>query len=303
VSGGQTCALATHLIVAEKFDVAVVLRRLLPAGFCIVLRPTIAARLTRAKKRLAAAGAPYRVPDRDQLPDRLATAADVVYLAFTAGYAPGSGLDVVRVALAGEAIRLTRLLRELLPGEPIPDLLLALMLLQHSRRDARTDDAGLPVVLPDQDRGRWRAEEIDEALAVLAPYVTGAPVGRTGGYLLQALIAAEHAIAATAEQTRWDRIAGYYAELETLTSSPVVRLNHAVAVAEAEGVAAGLRMLDGLDARLPHNHRLPAVRAELLVRAGDEPAAQAAYQLAIGLCGNDAERAYLQARLARVRPT
>jgi RNA polymerase sigma factor (sigma-70 family) len=235
----------------------------------LVSSSAMAARLTRAKRKLAASGAPFRVPEPAERADRLAPVAAVVHLTFTAGYAPGSGPDVVRVELAGEAVRLTRLLRVLLPQEETIDVLLALMLLQHSRRDARVGPDGLPVLLPDQDRSRWRHDEIAEGLEVLAPHVSTVPTGQTGVYLLQALIAAEHAVAPTSAATRWDRVAGYYAELEALAPSPAIRLGRAVAVAEAQGPEAGLVVMDGLDAAMPHSHRVPAVRAELLARAGD----------------------------------
>lgn len=164
------------------------------------------------------------------------------------------------------------------------------MLLQHSRRDARLLDGRL-VLLPDQDRSRWRYDEIAEAIGLLTQWVS-AP---STPYLLEALIAAEHAIAPTAAATDWSRIAGWYAELEDLTGSPVVRLNRAVAVAEADGPEAGLRLLDGLD--LP-GHRLPGVRAELLSRAGRTAEARDTYDVAIGLCGNDVERTHLEDRRA-----
>ena len=165
------------------------------------------------------------------------------------------------------------------------------MLLQHSRRDARVVDGRL-VLLPDQDRSRWYATEIDQALDLLRPWV-GAP---PSPYLLQALIAAEHAIAPTAADTAWDRIVLRYAELESLTGSPVVRLNRAVAVAEASGPDAGLALLDGLV--LP-GHRLPAARAELLARCGRIDDAETSYDEAIGRCSNLAERAHLIERRAR----
>lgn len=267
------------------------------ARLFLVPEPTMAARLTRAKRRLAATGAPFALPPDGPTRDaRVGVVTSVAYLAFTAGYAPGSGPDVTRTALAGEAIRLTRVLREVLPGQPALDALLALMLLQHSRRDARVGPDGLPVLLPDQDRGRWRHDEIAEALGLLEPLASRHVDGVAGEYLLQALIAAEHAIAPTAGDTQWHRIAARYAELEELTGSPVVRLNRAVAVAESEGPAAGLALLDGLEDHLPHSHRLPAVRAELLSRAGDREGAHAAYGAALELCGNDAERALLEAR-------
>jgi RNA polymerase sigma-70 factor (ECF subfamily) len=198
--------------------------------------------------------------------------------------------------VAGEAIRLTRVLCELLPREPMLEALLALMLLQHSRRDARIDSAGLPVLLPDQDRSLWHADEIAEGLELLAPLATAHLDGLAAEYQLQALIAAEHGIARSAADTRWDRIAERYAELEALTGSPVVRLNRAVAVAEVTGPRAGLALLEGLDERLPLSHRLPAVRAELLARAGDSRGADAAYGVAIERCANDAERTLLSER-------
>lgn len=250
---------------------------------------TMAARLTRARKRLA--GERFAVPSAAELPERVAAVADVAYLAFTAGYAPGSGPDVVRTELAGEGIRLVRVLRAVLPYDDAElTALLALMLLQHSRRDARVRD-GVLVLLPDQDRSRWRHDEIEEGLALLRP-LTGAPASP---YLLQALIAAEHAIAPTAAATAWDRIVQRYDELLSLADSPVVRLNRAVAVAEAEGPRAGLDALTGVAMR---GHRLPAVRAELLARAGDDDAARTAYETAIALCGNEAEREHLRRRLA-----
>jgi predicted RNA polymerase sigma factor len=262
------------------------------ARLFLVSTPTMAARLTRARKRLA--GERFEIPSDAELPDRIALVSEVAYLAFTAGYAPGSGADVVRPELAGEAIRLVRVVRELLPGRAELDALLALMLLQHSRRDARVRDGRL-VLLPDQDRTRWHQDEIDEALALLAPrrHDPAAP------YLLQALIAAEHAIAPAAVLTDWPRIADRYAELDALTGSPVVRLNRAVAVAEADGPLAGLALLDGV--RLA-GHRLPAARAELLVRAGRTAEALAAYDDALARCDNDAERDHLLRRRRAASP-
>lgn len=262
------------------------------ARLFLVSTPTMAARLTRARKKLA--GESFTIPA--DLSPRVAVVADVAYLAFTTGYAPGSGSDVVREEVAGEAIRLVRVLRAVLPyDEPELDALLALMLLQHSRRDARVAD-GRPVLLPDQDRTRWHTTEIGEGLDLLRPWLDAPP----SPYLLQALIAAEHAVAPTASATAWDRIAARYQELEDLTGSPVVRLNRAVAVAEASGPADGLALLDGL--ALP-GHRLPAVRAELLARLGRVAEASTAYDEAIGRCSNLAERAHLiERRLSLPRP-
>ena len=279
--------LCSHPVLAPDAAAALTLRLVLGvsteqiARLFLVPQPTMAARLTRARKRLA--GERFEIPD--DLKDRVPGLAAVIYLAFTNGYLPGRSPE-----LAPEAIRLARIGRELLPQEKTLDALLALMLLQHSRRDARLPDGDV-VLLPDQDRSLWQTDEIDEALELLRPLVH-APAE---AYLLQALIAAEHAIAPTAEQTDWPRIASRYAELEELTGSPVVRLNRAVAVAEADGPLAGLAMLDGLE--LP-GHRLPGVRAELLSRAGQTGDARAAYDLAIGLCDNDAERSALERRRA-----
>ena len=261
----------------------------------------MAARLTRAKRKLVVAGVRFAVPEERALGDRFGSVVAVIYLAFTAGYAPGSGLDATRVELAGEAIRLARLLRTLLP-RPELDALLALMLLQHSRRDARTDAADQLVLLPDQDRSVWRQDEIAEGLALLDASRTSDAENGGDQFRLQAMIAAEHATAATADQTRWDRIAGYYAELERQTRSPVVRLNRAVAVAEAWGPAAGLELLDGLDEELPRSHRLPAVRARFLADLGRTAEARREYETALERCGNHAEASHLRHRLAELVP-
>lgn len=268
------------------------------ARLFLVPEPTMAARLTRARKRLAAEGANFGIPSATDLPDRLAVVGQVAYLAFTAGYAPGSGPDLLRADLAGEAVRLAGVVHHLLPDQPLPTALLALMLLQHSRRDARIAADGRLVLLPDQDRTRWRTDEIATALDLLAPLVNADLQGEARSYLLQALIAAEHATAARAEDTDWTRIAALYAELETHTRSPVVRLNRAVAVAEASGPEAGLSLLEGLDGALPGGHRLPAARAELLLRAGRRHEATREFEVAISRCANDVERAHLERRQA-----
>jgi RNA polymerase sigma factor (sigma-70 family) len=255
--------------------------------------PTMAARLTRSRKKLA--GARFAVPTGADLVERVGVVAEIAYLAFTAGYAPGSGPDVVRTELAGEAIRLVRVLRTLLPYDDSElAVLQALMLLQHSRRDARVADGAL-VLLPDQDRSRWHHDEINEALDLLRPLTSAPPTP----YLLQALIAAEHAIAATAADTAWERIVARYDELLALRDTPVVRLGRAIAVAEADGPEAGLTELAGV--ALP-GHRLPAARAELQARLGDHVSARASYDNAIALCANDAERTHLIGRRAALPP-
>lgn len=261
------------------------------ARLFLVRTSTMAARLTRARRSLA--GESFTLPPRDQLEVRLGAVADIAYLAFTAGYAAGSGTDLLRSDVAAEAIRLVRVVRTVVAAPPSElDALLALMLLQHSRRDARAARGRL-VLLPDQDRRRWHHDEIAEALALLEPLVHDPPAP----YLLQALIAAEHAIAPCAGQTDWRRIVTRYDELLGLADSPVVRLNRAVAVGEADGPLAGLAALDGCAAA---GHRFHGVRAALLARAGLVTEAAAAYDLAVGSCANDVERAHLVERRAQV---
>jgi RNA polymerase sigma-70 factor, ECF subfamily len=267
----------------------------------LVSEPTMAARLTRAKKKIAAASIPYRVPTKPELPARLTGVLAVLYLIFTEGHSASSGDALVRRGMCEEAIRLTRVVVELLPDESDPLALLALLLLHHSRRDARADDAGELVRLPDQDRARWHQPEIAEGLALLER------AARLGGqstpYLLQAAIAAEHVSAQRAADTDWRAISVLYERLERLTDSPVVRLNRAVAVAEADGPATALALLDDLDERLPRYHLLPAIRADLLRRMGRATAAREEYARALDLAGSSPERAYLARRIAELDPT
>ena len=258
------------------------------ARLFLVPTATMAARLTRARRKLA--GESFVVPGPGELDARLAVAADVAYLAFTAGYAPASGADAVRPDLTAEAIRLVRVLREVAPDHHELDALLALELFQHSRRATRVRD-GEVVVLADQDRTHWDQDAIGEAIDLLTPLVD-APASR---WLLEALIASTHAVARSAQDTDWSRIAGLYGELEELTGSPVVRLNRAVAVAEADGALAGLALLEGLD--LP-GHRLPGTRAELLRRADREDEAQEQFAVAVALCDNELEKQHLVRRAA-----
>ncbi len=295
--------MCTHPALATESASALALRLVLGVGthdiarLFLVTEPTMAARLTRAKKKVVAAGIPFAVPSADVLPERLETVAQTAYLAFTAGYAPGSGPDLLRAELAGEAIRLVRVVRALRPAEATLLALLALMLLQHSRRDARVGAGGTLVLLPDQDRTRWRRDEIDEAQTLLADPVLARPITPlAASYAVQARIAAEHATATSAEQTRWDRIVGHYDLLLELSPSPSARLARAVAVAEADGSSAGLEALAGIE--IPGSHRVDAVRAELLTRSGDLPAARAAYDAAIARCRNDAELEHLVAKRA-----
>ena len=259
---------------------------------------TMAARITRAKKRIVGAGIPFGVPDASALPDRLDTVAHTAYLAFTAGYSPGSGPDLLRADLAGEAVRLGRTVLGLRPDEPVLVALLALMLFQHSRRDARVVDGQL-VLLADQDRRQWHDEEIDEARRLLDHPSLREPISaQAAAYALQARIAAEHALAVTPEETRWHRIVGLYDLLLELTPTPAARLARAGAVGEDRGPVAGLAALEGVE--IPASHRPAAVRAELLSRAGDVDAARAAYDQAIVACRNDVERTFLLGRRAEL---
>ena len=271
------------------------------ARLFLVPEPTVAARITRGKRKIVAAGIPFGVPDAAALPERLEVVAQVAYLAFTAGYAPGRGPELLRADLSGEAVRLVRVTAAMRPDEPVLRALLALLLLQHSRRDARVAPDGSLVLLPDQDRTRWHHAEVAEALDLLRgmPAPLASPLAES--YRLQALVAAEHATAATASDTRWDRVCEHYAALVALNPSPAARLAAAVALAERDGPRAGLAALDGLDAELPRSHRLPAVRGELLARAGERAAAVSALDVAIGRCENDVEREHLLRRREELR--
>ncbi len=298
--------LACHPALAPQSQAALALRLVLGvptpeiARLFLLPEPTMAARITRAKKKIATAGLPFAMPGPEAMQARVDVVVQTIYLCFTAGYAPGFGDAVVRADLAGEAIRLARLLLTLLATRgPVPAgvvALLALMLLQHARRDARTGDDGTIVLLADQDRMRWHHDEIEEGLALLAQLRP--TVGRAEELRLQARIASRHAVAVHVDDTDWPAIASDYLALERLSGSPVVRLNRAVAVAEADGPRAGLALLDGLDDQLPLSHRLPAVRGELLARAGEVAAAREQLALAVDRCHHDAELTHLRARLA-----
>lgn len=260
------------------------------ARLFLVPEATMSARLTRAKRKMAVAGIPLRTPDAAELPGRLDLVLRVVYLLFTEGYRATAGPDLVRPEAAAEAIRLGYLLGELMPDEERIVALLALMILQHARRDARVDEAGALVTLPGQDRSRWRHDEIRRGLELVGRL--GPPVS---DYHLEALIAAEHARGAGAD---WVRIAELYAEYDRRSPSPAVRLNRAVAVAEAGSPEAGLELLAGLDRGLPGNHLLPAVRGELLLRLGRRKEAGEAFAEAGELARTDVERRHLAGRRA-----
>jgi RNA polymerase sigma-70 factor, ECF subfamily len=267
------------------------------AAAFLVPPATMAQRLVRAKTKIRAARIPYRIPPDELLADRVLAVLAVVYLTFTEGYAATSGDVVIRRELCHEAIRLARLLAGLLPNRGDVMGLLALMLLQDSRRDARVDANGDIVLLEEQDRGLWDKVEIEEGLSLVPLALRSAP---PSAYAVEAAIAAVHAKAATKESTDWTEIAALYGVLARVSPSAVVELNRAVAIAMAEGPAAGLALLDDLVSSgwLTDNHLLPAARADLLSRLGRTPEARAAYQLALSLVSNAAERRLLTRKLA-----
>jgi RNA polymerase sigma-70 factor (ECF subfamily) len=259
--------------------------------------PTMAKRLVRAKQKIATAGIPYRVPPAHLLPERTSAVLGVLYLLFNEGYSATAGADLVRQNLSAEAIRLGRVLTRLMPGEPEATGLLALMLLHDARRTARLDARGDLVTLEDQDRGQWDAAEISEGVSLLGGVLR---LGRPGPYQVQAAIAACHATAPTADRTDWPQIAALYRALAEFLPTPVVELNYAVAVGMADGPAAGLPLVEALEAsgKLAGYHLLPATRADLLRRLGRSREAAAAYREALELTSTDAERRYLGRRLA-----
>ncbi|MGH9667319.1 MAG: RNA polymerase sigma factor [Bryobacteraceae bacterium] len=267
----------------------------------LVPTATMAQRLVRAKRKIRDAGIPYKVPDTNEMPERLDAVLTTIYLIFNEGYAATRQGPLVRTDLCAEAIRLGRLVRTLTAPRPPAEAtgLLALMLLHDARRDARLDEAGDIIVLEEQDRRRWDQGQIGEAL----PLVEEARQGGAGPFAVQAAIAAEHCRAARAEDTDWPQILRLYSLLERLHPSPVVSLNRAVAVAMVDGPRAALALLDALGAAgdLNDYHLLHSARADLLRRAGSSEEAAKSYAKALALVTNDSERRFLERRLSEVQ--
>lgn len=296
---------ACHPVLGVEARVALTLRLLgglttdeIARAF-LASEPTIAQRIVRAKRALADAHVPFELPPAPEFAERLASVLEVIYLIFNEGYAATAGDDWMRPSLCEEALRLGRILAELAPSEAEVHGLVALMELQASRLPARTGRTGEPVLLLDQDRARWDRLLLGRGLAALSrgeELAGDAP----GPYLLQAAIAACHARAATAEATDWGRIASLYGELVELVPSPVIELNRAMAVAMAEGPAAGLAIADALrdEPQLARYHLLPSVRGDLLAKLGRHDEARAELQRAAALTRNTRER---EALLARAR--
>jgi RNA polymerase sigma-70 factor (ECF subfamily) len=296
-----------HPALASEAQVALTLHTLgglstpeIASAFLIAV-PSMAQRLTRAKRKIKEAGIPYRVPPDHLLPERLTTVLTVIYLIFNEGYAASVGEALIRRDLCAEAIRLGRVLVDLMPDEAEAAGLLALMLLHDSRREARVGPADELIVLEEQDRSRWNRVEIEEGLAILERVLRWK---QPGPYQLQAAISALHAQAKRPEETDWPQIAALYDRLLLINPSPVVALNRAVAVAMADGPEAGLRLLDSLEAEeaLHGYHYLPAAQADLLRRAGRLTEARQAYIKALELVGNKAERRFLERRLIALEP-
>jgi predicted RNA polymerase sigma factor len=267
------------------------------ANAFLVDEATMAQRISRAKQRIKSSGVPFRMPTLDERPARLRAVLHVLYLMYNEGYASSAGGELQRTDLSAEAIRLTRMVHRLLPDHGEAAGLLALMLLQDARRPARTDAVGDLIPLAEQDRSLWDGTLVAEGTALLDGAIGKGPVGE---YQLQAAIAAIHDRAPRAEDTDWAQILALYGLLEQLTGNPIVSLNKAVAAAMAEGPAAGLSVLDGVDQRLNGHYRVDAVRAHLLEMAGDKRGALVHYRAAASRTTSLPERRYLTMRAARL---
>ena len=295
-----------HPALAPEAQVALTLRTLggletdeIARAF-LIPTSTMAQRLVRAKGKIRDARIPYEVPDTQEMPGRLEAVLTVIYLIFTEGYAPTRGDALVRMDLCAEAIRLGRLVRMLMtPPPPEATALVALMLLHDARRDSRLDEAGDVVLLEEQDRRRWKKDQIAEALPLVEDALRGGP----GPFALQAAIAALHCQAATPEETDWPQIVQLYDLLERRQPSPVVSLNRAAAVAMVDGPAPALTLIDKLAAEgdLDGYHLLHSARADLLRRLGASEEAAKSYARALALVTNDAERRFLERRLGAVQ--
>jgi predicted RNA polymerase sigma factor len=264
----------------------------------LVPEATMAQRISRAKRTIKDSGVPFRLPSPDERPEALRSVLHVLYLLFNEGYAGSTGRELQRVDLSDEAIRLATLVHGQLPGDPEVAGLLALMLLIDARRPARTTADGDVVSLADQDRTLWDRQLIERGTTLLNRAVAK---GQVGQYQLQAAIAQIHDRAVTAVDTDWPQILALYGLLEQMTGNPVVTLNRAVAAAMAEGPAAGLAILDGMDGSMAGHHRLEAVRGHLLEMAGDPDTALEHYRTAARLTTNLAEQRYLATRAATLR--
>jgi RNA polymerase sigma factor (sigma-70 family) len=269
------------------------------ASAFLVPEATMGQRISRAKHSIRVSGAPFEAPDAAERSERLRSVLHVLYLIFNEGYAASAGPDLQRADLAIEAIRLARAVRALLPDDGEVAGLLALMLLTDARRPARTSQGGELIPLAEQDRGRWDKDAIAEGMALV---VTSLSRGAVGPYQLQAAIAAVHDEASRAEDTDWPQILALYGLLERMADNPMVRLNHAVALAMARGPRVGLRQLAELetDKRLAGHHRLAAVRAHLLEMAGDKGEAVTAYRRAAALTASLPEQRYLLGKAGRL---